>query len=86
MKYGYVKLAAATPAITVGDCSGNARIITEMIADIEAKGAEIVLFPELSLTSACCGDLFTHPAFLEQAHLALDLIVKSTYTRTQSAL
>lgn len=78
MKYGYVKLAAATPAITVGDCSGNARIITEMIADIEAKGAEIVLFPELSLTSACCGDLFTHPAFLEQAHLALDLIVKST--------
>lgn len=78
MEYGFVKVAAATPAITVADCSQNAQGIIELATELEKKGAELILFPELSLTSRSCGDLFTQPYFISACNKAINHIAKNT--------
>ena len=43
-----VALAQVNPI--VGDLQGNARLISDRIAEARDKGADIVCFPELALT------------------------------------
>ena len=68
MKYGFVKIAAVSPATSVADCNSNAQRIIEETTKMTAKGVELILFPELSLTSCSCGDLFTQPQ-IGRAHV-----------------
>ena len=56
--FGYIKVASAIPGVKVGDVSYNLQQAEEMIAKAEAKGVEIIVFPELSLTGYTCQDLF----------------------------
>jgi len=51
MKCGFIKVAAAIPAVRVADTKFNLESIEEQIAIAEGKGVEIIVFPELSLTS-----------------------------------
>ena len=78
MKYGFVKVAAASPTITVANCTKNAQSIIEQTAELSKKGAELILFPELSLTSGNCGDLFTQPYFIQACNNAIAHIAEST--------
>ena len=58
--YGYYRLATVVPRVRVADVEYNT---TEMIAGMRSaveQGAQLVLFPELSITSASCADLFYH--------------------------
>ena len=50
MKYGLIKVAAAIPGVRVADVEYNVQQIESQIAQAEGKGAEIIVFPELSLT------------------------------------
>ena len=50
MKYGFIKVASAIPAVKVGDVIFNTQQIEEQIALAEGKGVEIITFPELSIT------------------------------------
>ena len=52
MKYGFIKVASAIPAVKVGDVIFNTQQIEEQIALAEGKGVEIITFPELSVTRA----------------------------------
>ena len=58
MKYGFVKVAAAVPAVRVADVTYNVQEIEKLIALAEGEGVELLCFPELSLTSYTCQDLF----------------------------
>lgn len=78
MKYGYIKTAVASPAITTGDSLYNAGKIVDIITELHLKEVELILFPELCLTSGSCGDLFTQPAFIQQCQKALEVVVKAT--------
>ena len=70
-KYGYIKVAACIPNVSVADCNFNTeRIIANMHKAAE-RGVEIIAFPELSLTSYTCGDLFLQPTLLQQAEASL---------------
>ena len=80
MKYGFVKVAAATPEITVADCHKNAQNIIKLIEEIKGKEPELILFPELTLTSVNCGDLFTQPFFIQQCNKAIENIANATAT------
>ena len=62
MKHGFIKVAAATPKITVADPSSNVAEIIKLHKKAEDLGAAIAVFPELCLTGATCGDLFTSEA------------------------
>ena len=78
MRFGFVKVAAAVPAVKVADCKFNAQQTEKQIVIADGKGIQIIVFPELNLTGYSCGDLFAQSLLLEQAELALMQIVNNT--------
>ncbi len=78
MKYGFVKVAAATPKIRVADCEFNANQIIAQINEAEKNGASLVVFPELCVTGYTCSDLFLQSALLNAAKDAVKKIVFET--------
>ena len=77
-KYGYVRVAAAVPHVSVGDIAANAREIARMIAEGADKGVKAMVFPELSVTGYTCADLFNQRAILDAAEAGLSDILKAT--------
>lgn len=78
MKYGYVKVAAAIPAVKVADSVFNAGQTEKQILEADEKGVQIIVFPELNLTAYSCGDLFGQRLLLEQAEMALMQVMNNT--------
>ncbi len=71
MKDGFVRVAAATPSIRVADCRHNADQVLTIAREAAAAGVSVLVFPELCLTGATCGDLFWQSALLERARAEL---------------
>ncbi len=67
----FVKVAAATPALQLADCRSNAAACVSLAHEAAARGVKILTFPELTLTGATCGDLYTHKTLLQGALAAL---------------
>ena len=78
MKYGFVKVASAIPAVKVADCKFNAQQIDTQIAIADGKGVQIIVFPELCITGYTCADLFGQTLLLEEAEIALMQIMNNT--------
>ena len=77
MNDGYLRAAAATPAIRVADCAYNAQRILEMAASAPAD-TSLLVFPELCVTGYTCGDLFFQPSLLKGAEEAVARILRET--------
>ena len=77
-RFGFLKVAAAIPHLRVGDCDYNAGRMTALAEEAAQRGAEIVVFPELSLTGYTCGDLLLQPALLDAAEETLEGLVRAT--------
>ena len=75
MKHGFIKVAAMTPKIRVADPVYNAAEISKGIKEASAKGAKIIVFPELCITGYTCGDLFLQELLLAQAREALRTVM-----------
>ena len=71
MKNGFVKVAAATPVVRVADTKANTEAHIALAQKAYAEGVRVLVFPELSLTGATCGDLFTNDTLLQGAQDAL---------------
>jgi len=67
MQEGFMKVAAAVPAVKVADCRYNVSEMESIIAQAEGRGVEIIVFPELSLTGYTCQDLFHQKLLLDAA-------------------
>ena len=75
---GYVRVAAAVPAVRVADCEFNSRHIVDMFFEAARKNVEIVVFPELCVTGYTCGDLFEQSLLLESTdHAIADILSKT---------
>lgn len=70
-RFGFVKVAAATPLVKVADCRANAEALDRMTGEAVERGVSIVVFPELSITGYTCGDLFLQSRLLEAGDEAL---------------
>ena len=57
MKDGFIRVAAVTPSIKVADPKYNAEMVIEGIDAAAAKGAKILVFPEMVISGYTCGDL-----------------------------
>ena len=77
MNYGFVKTAAITPKIKVADVAYNGAEIEKLMKEA-AKSAQILVFPELCLTGATCGDIFRQELLLDSAKKELIRLVKLT--------
>ncbi|MBR0180779.1 MAG: NAD(+) synthase [Prevotella sp.] len=67
MKYGFINVAAAVPAIKVADIDYNVMQIESLMAQAEGKGVEILVTPELCITGYSCQDLFREQLLLDKA-------------------
>ena len=84
MRDGFVKVAAVTPDIRVADVAYNTQNICKMIDETVAKGAKVIVFPELCVTGYTCSDLFTHDILLKESKEALFKIAE--YTKEKDAI
>lgn len=84
MEQGFLKVAAVTPKIRVADPVYNAEIICSGLEAAAAKGAKLIVFPELCLTGYTCGELFLQSLLLETA--AEQLVRIAAETKGKDAL
>ena len=71
MQYGFLKVATATPTVKVADPAYNAAACAALTAEAAELGVKLLVFPELCLTGATCGDLYGHDRLLRGAMDAL---------------
>ena len=78
MKDGFIKVAAASPALRVADCAYNRDQILQTMEKALALGVKLLVLPELAVTGYTCGDLFGQAALLDGAVAALEAITTAT--------
>lgn len=78
MNHGFVRVGAAIPSVSIADCHNNTKSISNLIKQAHEQGAEIVCFPELSITAYTCGDLFLNQLLLDESELALNWLIEET--------
>ncbi len=78
MKYGFIKVASAVPAVRVADVTYNVQEIERLIAMAEEEHAEVVCFPELCITGYSCQDLFKETLLLNKAEEGLLMLLEFT--------
>lgn len=76
--FGFVKVAAGIPLVRVGDPAHNAAQLEALIREAAAQGAQVVVFPELSVTGYTCGDLFLKPFLAQAAERVLGALLRRT--------
>ena len=65
--YGFIRTAAAVPAVKVADTIYNAEEICNLIGKAKESRTSLVVFPELCVTGATCGDLFRQSLLIKGA-------------------
>jgi NAD+ synthase (glutamine-hydrolysing) len=63
---------------TVGDLEGNTERIVAALADAEAQGCDLAVFPELALTGYPPEDLLLKPGFVTDNRAALDRVAAAS--------
>ena len=71
-----MRLALAQIDTVVGDISGNEKKIRAALADAGSQKADLILFPELTVTGYPPEDLLLRPGFLEAARASLERIAR----------
>jgi NAD+ synthase (glutamine-hydrolysing) len=73
-----LRLALAQINTTVGDIAGNAAKVQDWLQQARAQQADLVLFPEMTLTGYPPEDLLLKPDFIAAARRALDDLLPAT--------
>ena len=84
--FGFIKLAAAVPQVTVANCTLNAQHIISLLQKADEQRVGVVCFPELSITGATCNDLYVQRPLIEAVNQALHNSVEATSTLTTFAI
>jgi NAD+ synthase/NAD+ synthase (glutamine-hydrolysing) len=63
---------------TVGDIAGNVALCTRFAREAAARGAELIVFPELSLTGYPPRDLVEKRGFIERSEAAVEQLAANT--------
>ncbi|QCB42438.1 NAD(+) synthase [Sphingomonas sp. PAMC26645] len=78
--HGLIRVAAATPRASVGDTGANAEATIALARDADAKGVDLVVFPELNLTSYAIDDLHLQTAQQRATLAAIATVVEASAT------
>lgn len=68
----YIRIASACPVTNVADIDYNLTNIKKCIDIALEQKSKLIVFPELSITSYTCGDLFNQEQLLSNAEIALE--------------
>lgn len=78
MNLGFARVAAAVPKLKVADCEYNTQEIIKIAKKSDEQNVQIVVFPELAITSYTCSDLFLQRALQDGAIKSLEKIIEAT--------
>ena len=70
-EFGLLRVAASSPKLKVADCGYNIDEIKLVINRAVEENVQIICFPELSITSYSCGDLFLQDLLIQKALTSL---------------
>ena len=76
--FGFYRVAAVSPRTVVADVSANLEAHLQAYRKAVDNSASLVVFPELSLTGATCGDLFRQDVLLKAAWQAAQEFAAAT--------
>jgi len=76
--YGFLRVAAAAPLLRVADPDFNRTAILESLEGAQLAGAQLIVFPELSLTGYSAQDLFLSETLVSGAEEALERLLRET--------
>jgi len=82
MNNGFVRVAAAIPELRVADCAYNVARMADLVRKGEEEKAQVICFPELSVTGYTCADLFQQQQLLNDAQKALNELQLLTFKTT----
>ena len=77
---GTIRLACAQVNPVVGDIKGNINLVINSVKGAKAKGAQVVLFPEMVVTGYPVEDLALRPAFRAASANAVKELAKTLST------
>ncbi len=64
-RHGFVRVAAASPVGSAGDVTFNVDQAIALAREADGKGVDLVVYPELNISSYSVDDLFLQEAFLD---------------------
>ena len=77
-RQGFVRVAACTPRICVGDPRSNAEETLALMQEGEARGVDLMLFPELGISAYAIDDLFLQDALLDAVETGIAQLVAAS--------
>jgi NAD+ synthase (glutamine-hydrolysing) len=77
-RHGFVRVAAATPIVATADPLANAAATIALAERGHAEGLDLIVFPELGLSSYAIDDLHLQDALLDGVLAALDRVVEAS--------
>ena len=77
-RHGFVRVAACTPHVHVGDPKANADETLALMREAQSRHADLALFPELGLSAYAIDDLLLQDALLDGVEAALRRLVEAS--------
>ena len=74
--YGFIRTAAAVPAVRIADVEYNVAEICRLAGEAFEKEVSLVVFPELSVTGYSCADLFGQNLLVKAAEEGVKKIME----------
>ena len=70
--FGYLRVGAVTPRVTLADVDKNAEAVVSAVKKAEENGVNVLAFPELFLTGYTVSDLFYQPLLISEVEKAIE--------------
>ena len=77
-RHGFVRLGAGTPVASVGDIAANAAGIVTLARQADAESIDLLVLPELALSSYAIDDLHLQDALLDRVEAELSGIIAAS--------
>ncbi|HEV2079852.1 MAG TPA: NAD(+) synthase [Allosphingosinicella sp.] len=77
-RHGYVRTAAATPLASSGDVAFNVEQTIALARAADGRGIDLIVFPELNVSSYAVDDLHLQEAFLDRVEQGIAEICEAT--------
>jgi NAD+ synthase (glutamine-hydrolysing) len=75
--HGFVRVAACTPRVAVGDPGFNAAETLRMAKEGDAAGCDLMLFPELGISAYAIDDLHLQDALLDRVEAEIAVLAEA---------
>jgi NAD+ synthase (glutamine-hydrolysing) len=77
-RHGFVRVASATPLATAGDPTANVLAAIDLARQGDGRGIDLIVYPELNISSYAVDDLHLQEAFLDAVELGLVEFCRAT--------